>query len=195
MLLIKSGTFSSSETLNSEITIATLTRRDRVWVKLDGSILAGGPSSSTAADILEVRAKTNVTSSGTEAQTAIQTYVGGLLPSPTLETERVGVTWTGTWTFKQVQGTARSIKWELLGENSLPQFVVSSSTDNTSTTFKISSTSTQADAYKNAYASLLSGTLKDQVQKITAYSSNFVTVQTAFSGTPAAGDFVAIVNQ
>lgn len=75
---------------------------------------------------------------------------------------------------------------------------VVSNAGNTATTFQTDLTETTTDHWANGpFVQMTSGLLSGQVRKITAYdgTTKFLTVTTAFTGTPAAGDTIRIVNQ
>lgn len=68
---------------------------------------------------------------------------------------------------------------------------------NSSSTFKTDLTETATDAYKSAFLLWRSGALAGEVQKISAFNptTDFLTVGTAFTAEPAAGDEFVIVNR
>lgn len=67
---------------------------------------------------------------------------------------------------------------------------------NTSSTFKTDLSETTADYHKDALILFTSGNLINQVKKVSAYngSTKFITVSSAFTGTPSASDkFILLV--
>jgi hypothetical protein len=71
----------------------------------------------------------------------------------------------------------------------LPSFTVVADGSNSATTFKTDRTETQNDAFVSALIRWRSGTLKYQIQKVSAYNgtTKFVTVASAFTGTAPTG--------
>ena len=68
---------------------------------------------------------------------------------------------------------------------------------NTATTFKTDLSSAVTDAHKDALLKFISGTLIDQVKKISAYngSTKFVTLSSAFTGIPSASDMFVVITE
>jgi hypothetical protein len=72
---------------------------------------------------------------------------------------------------------------------------VVSNGSNTSSTFKTDRAESTTDNWKRAILIFYSGALAGQAQKVSAYngSTNFVTLQNAFSGAPSAGDMFVLL--
>jgi hypothetical protein len=68
---------------------------------------------------------------------------------------------------------------------------------NTATTFKTNLTEAVSDFWKDAFIKFTSGSLSEQVKKITAYNgtTKFITVSGGFTGTPSASDTFDIINR
>lgn len=68
---------------------------------------------------------------------------------------------------------------------------------NTSSTFRTDLTQTATDHWRDAWVLFRNGALVGQVRRISAFNptTDFVTVATAFSAAPAAGDDFVIVNR
>ncbi len=86
-----------------------------------------------------------------------------------------------------------------VGLTPLPDILVAtvqSDAGNTAGQFKSDLASSVNDFYKNSLALVISGSLAGQQRKITGYTgSTKVVAVNAFTGTPAAGDKIVIVNQ
>jgi hypothetical protein len=67
---------------------------------------------------------------------------------------------------------------------------------NTATTFKTDATESTADFWKDALCLFLSGTLINQVKKVTAYDggTKFLTFTSGFTGAPSAADKFVLIN-
>ena len=68
---------------------------------------------------------------------------------------------------------------------------------NTATTFKTDLSSATNDQWKDALLLFLDGALAGQVKKISAYNgtTKFVTLSSAFTAAPSAGDTFRLVNR
>lgn len=68
---------------------------------------------------------------------------------------------------------------------------------NTATTFKTDLTQTEVDHWKNAFLKFTSGTLKGQVQRVSAFNptTDFITMETAFTTAPTVTDTFELVNE
>lgn len=79
----------------------------------------------------------------------------------------------------------------------VPYGTIAASGSNTSSTFKTSRTETTNDYWKDALIVFLTGTLAGQVKKVSAYdgTTKFITVSTAFTGTPSTSDIFALINK
>lgn len=76
-----------------------------------------------------------------------------------------------------------------------PSGTVVSDAGNSSTQFDTDFSGRVTDCFKGCLVVFVTGTLKDQVQKISAFngSTNIITVASAFTGTPSVGDKFVIV--
>lgn len=84
-----------------------------------------------------------------------------------------------------------------LGTITLPSGAVVTNGSNTSATFQTNFSSTTNNTYNNGYLVFTSGTLINQVQKVSGYSGStfFITVGSAFTGSPSGGDTFYIINR
>lgn len=149
-------------------------------------------------EILEVTIKPKVLSGGTERALDLITAVAGLDPFPILLSEEFWVPQTATLRIKQTNGAARGIPYSLMTVDPLRRATVASDAGNTASTFKSTDlTESGTDHWKDAYLMFLTGALKDQVKKVSAFnpSTDFLTVGSAFTAAPSAGDVFVLVNR
>lgn len=83
-----------------------------------------------------------------------------------------------------------------LGMSGQPSGVVVADGSNTATTFKTDRPEASNDYWKDALLLFVSGALTGQVKKVSAFnaSTDFITLSTAFTAAPTAGDRFLLVN-
>jgi len=79
----------------------------------------------------------------------------------------------------------------------LPTFSVQTDAGNSATAVKTNRTEATNDFWKDALLVIRTGALKGQVKKVSAYdgTTKIITVSSAFTGTPADGVVIDLVNQ
>jgi hypothetical protein len=195
MAWIVAASGTQTATVGTEHTLATVTAPGRYRLVVDVAALAGGATP----DIVELRSKTRVLSGGTDrlAHPALSA-VGGLVVAGVVGCPEVVVD-QGTqaiFTLKQTQGTGRNFPWKVLREFSQPVGAVVSDAGNSATSFKTNLTETTDDYWKDTLLLFTSGNLAGQIKKVSAYNgtTKVITVSSAFTGTPTAGDTFLLIN-
>ncbi len=84
----------------------------------------------------------------------------------------------------------------MLGMSGQPSGLVVADGGNTASTFKTDKPEASNDYWKDALLLFVSGALKGQVKKVSAFNatSDFITVSTAFTAAPTAGDRFLLIN-
>jgi hypothetical protein len=195
MAWIVAASGTQAATVGTEHTLATVTSPGRYRLVVDVAALAGG----TTPDIVELRGKTRVLSGGTDRLVwpAIA-CVGGLVVTGVVQCPEVVVDQgvQAIFTLKQTQGTGRSFPWKVLREFSQPAGAVVSDAGNSATSFKTDLSEATNDYWKDTLLLFTSGALAGQVKKVSSYNgtTKVITVASAFTGTPAAGDTFLLIN-
>lgn len=84
-----------------------------------------------------------------------------------------------------------------IGTDGSPSGTVVSDAGNTATTFKADRTESVTDHWKDALLLFTSGALVGQVKRVSAFNptTDFITVSSAFTAAPSAGDRFLLVNR
>jgi hypothetical protein len=101
------------------------------------------------------------------------------------------------WVHVYVSKTGTVDDWDqLIGTSGNPSGTVQTNGGNTSSTFLTDLTSSTNDFWKDCLLLFMTGSLAGQVKKISAYngSTKFVTLASAYTGTPSNGDRFILVN-
>lgn len=108
----------------------------------------------------------------------------------------VRATSTGADDGERISVVVSNIAQDIYAEISNPSGAVASDAGNTSGTFKTNLTQAANNYWKDAFLKFTSGSLINQVKKITGYdgTTKFVTVD-AFTAAPAASDTFELINQ
>jgi hypothetical protein len=195
MAWIVAASGTQTATVGTEHTLATVTAPGRYRLVVDVAALVGGDTP----DIVELRSKTRVLSGGTDrlVHPALNA-VGGLVTAGIVGCSEVVVDQgvQAIFTLKQTQGTGRGFPWKVLREFSQPVGAVVSDAGNSATSFKTDLSEATNDYWKDTLLLFTSGALVGQVRKVSGYngSTKVITVASAFTSAPAAGDTFLLVD-
>jgi hypothetical protein len=187
MIWVPEGENDQVCTVGDEHTLLTTTRGGLYRVQIDvGAAFVGGATP----DILKVLCYALVRDATYRLIASPLCIVGGVMHSRHHEFGDFATDRGFRLAVNQTQGTSRTIGWKVLRMGTLVLVTVVSDAGNTATTFK---TDLAINA-KDAGLRFISGALASQIRRVESQTGDTVTMESAFTATPAPGDVALLVH-